>query len=67
MSGDGKLLTVEMVPLREIVETLRGTHPFAESSAETLLETLAGVKGVERVRAQAGTMLVEPEEPWRFY
>jgi len=41
MIGDGNLLTVEMVPLREIVETLRGTHPFAESSAETLLETLA--------------------------
>jgi len=67
MSGDGQLLAVESVPIREIVEALRETHPFAETSAESLLEALAGVESVERVSAQEGAVLVEPLQPWSFY
>jgi signal transduction histidine kinase len=60
-------LAVESVPIREIVEALRETHPFAETSAESLLEALAGVESVERVSAQEGAVLVEPLQPWSFY
>jgi signal transduction histidine kinase len=49
------------------VEALRETHPFAETSAESLLEALAGVESVERVSAQEGAVLVEPLQPWSFY
>ncbi|MGC1461328.1 MAG: ATP-binding protein [Terracidiphilus sp.] len=67
MSEDGQSLTVESVPLPEIAEALRGTRPFAEISAERLLETMSGVESVEQVKVQAGTVLVEPLKPWSFY
>ncbi len=67
MSEGGKLLQIESVPLREIVEALRRTRAFAETGAEALLEALAGVDSVERVKAPGGAVLVEPGEPWRFY
>jgi signal transduction histidine kinase len=67
MDGDGKQLEIESVPVREIVEALRRTKPFSETSAETLLDELSGVDSVERVRAEAGTVLVEPMQPWSYY
>jgi signal transduction histidine kinase len=67
MSADEPLLKIESVPLREIVEAVRGTRAFAETGAEVLLEALAGVESVERVTAKAGAVLVEPGQPWRFY
>jgi signal transduction histidine kinase len=65
--GDGKQLEIELVPVREIVEALRKTQPFSETSAETLLDELSGVDSVERVRAEAGTVLVDPAQPWSYY
>jgi signal transduction histidine kinase len=67
MSEGGQLLQIESVPVGEIVEALRGTRAFAETSTETLLETLAGVDGVDRIRARAGAVLAEPMQPWKFY
>src|SRR5665213_2396033 len=67
MSVEGKSQEIESVPLTEIVEALRRTRPFAETSAETLLDALGGVVGVERVTARAGAVLMEPGKPWHFY
>jgi signal transduction histidine kinase len=67
MAQNGQLVEIELVPLREIIEALRRTRPFTETSAETLNEALRGVDSVERVTARAGAVLVEPEQEWRFY
>jgi len=67
MSGDGQLLAVESVPIREIVEALRETHPFARPAPRVCWRPLAGVESVERVSAQEGAVLVEPLQPWSFY
>jgi signal transduction histidine kinase len=67
MSEGGQFLEIESVPLRQVVEALRRTRPFAETSAEELLDALSGVENVERIKAGAGAVLVEPREPWRFY
>ena len=67
MSLDGQPMQIESVPLREIVEALCRTRPFAETSAETLIEALGGVDHVERVTAMAGAVLVEPGQAWGFY
>ncbi|HEX4809516.1 MAG TPA: Crp/Fnr family transcriptional regulator, partial [Bryobacteraceae bacterium] len=67
MSDGGQSPEIELVPFGEIVEALRRTRPFAETSAAKLTEALAGVSSVERVTVRAGTILLEPEEPWSFY
>jgi len=67
MSEGGQFLEIESVPLRQVVETLRQTRPFAETSAEALLEALNGAESVERIKAAAGAVLVEPGETWQFY
>lgn len=67
MSEDGKQMEVSTVPVREAVEALLGTHPFSETSAQMLLEALAGVERVERVSVRAATVLVEAMQPWNFY
>ncbi len=67
MSADGQLLKIESVPVEEVVEALRRTRIFRETGAEELLQALDGVKTVERVRAGADTVLVEPGQPWSFY
>jgi signal transduction histidine kinase len=67
MSLGGQSLEIESVPLREIVDALCRTRPFSETSAGTLTEALAGVDSVERVRARAGAVLVDPGQEWRFY
>ena len=67
MSEGGKSVEIELVPLGEVVEALRRTRPFAETSAATLKEALAGLSDVERVTARAGAVLVEAGEEWRHY
>ena len=67
MSEDGQLLEIESVPLTEIVEALRRTRPFAETSAETLFDSLGKAASVERITAKASTVLMEPGKPWHFY
>src|SRR5215469_6445711 len=67
MSEGGKSVEIELVPLGKVVEALRRTRPFAETSAASLNEGLAGLSDVERVTARAGTVLVEAGEDWRYY
>ena len=67
MDQAGQSIVVESVPLQAVVESLRGTRPFAETGVETVLHALAGVESVDRITARAGTALLEPGEPWRFY
>ena len=67
MDQAGQSIVVESVPLQEVVESLRGTRPFAETGVETVLHALGGVESVDRITARAGTALLEPGEPWRFY
>lgn len=63
MSGDRAGIEVESIPLAEASEQLRQTHPFAEVD----FAALGAVSRVERVRAEAGAVLVEAGEPARFY
>jgi signal transduction histidine kinase len=67
MSESGQQVQIEAVPLRDVVEALRRTRPFAETSAEDLLEALSAVESVERIKARAGAVLVEAGEAWQFY
>jgi signal transduction histidine kinase len=67
MSEGGQSPEIELVPFGEIVEALRRTHPFADTSAAMLTEAMAGVSSVERVTVRAGTILIEPGKPWSFY
>lgn len=67
MSEGGKSVEIELVPLGEVVEALRRTRPFADTSAAALREALDGVADVERITARAGAVLVEAGEEWRYY
>lgn len=67
MNEGGQSIEVELVPAGEAVEALRRTRPFADTSAATLTEALAGASDVERVTARAGSVLVEPKAEWRYY
>jgi signal transduction histidine kinase len=67
MNEGGRSIEVELIPAEDAVEALRRTRPFAETSAATLTEALAGTSDVERVTARAGTVLVEPKADWRHY
>lgn len=53
-------IQIESVPLREVAEALRQTRPFADTPPETYLEALSRVGLVDRVKASAGAVLVEP-------
>lgn len=64
MSGEASAIEVEPVPLREVSEALRRTRPFAETDPAA---ALPGVVTVDRIRAQAGAVLVAPGEPWLSY
>ncbi len=67
MNGDGQAVLIESVPMGQMVEALRRTRPFAETSTEVLKKALAGVDTVERVTAKEGAVLQKPGEPWHFY
>jgi signal transduction histidine kinase len=60
MSQDG--LEIESIPLREVAEALSQTRPFAETDPQTFLDALHGVVRVDRVKAKADAVLVEPGE-----
>jgi signal transduction histidine kinase len=66
MSLEGQLIEIETVPLREAVEDLRQTRIFAETGPEDFIKAFSGAQ-VERVKAKAGAVLVEPGDPERFY
>jgi signal transduction histidine kinase len=60
MSQDG--LEIESIPLREVAEALSQTRPFAETDPQTFLDALHDVVRVDRVKAKADAVLVEPGE-----
>jgi len=53
-------LVIESIPLHQVAEELRHTRPFAETDPETFLNALPGVVHVERIKAAAGTAIVNP-------
>jgi signal transduction histidine kinase len=63
MNDGEKSIEIQSVPLREVAEALRRTRPFAETD----VAMLTGVETVERVRAKAGAVLVEPGQAENFY
>jgi signal transduction histidine kinase len=67
MSISEHSVEVELVPVRGIIEPLRRTRAFVETSEATLMQALAGVRSVEHIKAAAETVLVEAGEPWKHY
>ena len=67
MSREEQTIEIESVPLREVIEQLRQTRIFAETDAEVFIQALGSGAQVERVKAKAGAVLVEPGDPERFY
>jgi signal transduction histidine kinase len=63
MSESGKQIEIEPILLREIAEALPQTRPFAS----TAFDAIRGIDHVERVTAQAGSVLVESGQPWLYY
>ena len=63
MSESGKQIEVESILLRDIAEALLQTRPFAG----TAFDAIRGIERVERVTAQAGSVLVESGQPWLHY
>ena len=63
MSQNGQPVEIESVPLQEVAQALLLTRPFAE----TTLDALRGLDSVDRVTARAGSVLMEPWQPVRFY
>lgn len=67
MGEVGHSVEIELLPAGEIVEALRRTRPFADTSADILADTLAGVSNVERITVRSDTVLVEAKEDWLYY
>ena len=63
MSQNGQTVEIESVSLQEVAQALLLTRPFAE----TTLDALRGLDSVDRVTARAGSVLMEPWQPVRFY
>ena len=63
MSGDGKHIEIESMLLSAVFDALRKTRPFAGTS----LEAVRDVERVERIKASAGAMMIEPGHLDRFY
>jgi len=63
MSQGEQPIEIESIPLREVAEALRRTRPFAETD----VGALSGVEVVDRVKVNAGGVLVEPGQPLSFY
>jgi len=64
MSVSDRGFEFESVPLSEVAAALRRTRIFAEVDP---VEALPGVEQLERVKAGAGSVLIEPGEQWQFY
>jgi signal transduction histidine kinase len=56
MSAGTQLMSIESVPLKELAGALRHTRPFADVP----VEALESLSVVDRVKAPAGTALMEP-------
>jgi signal transduction histidine kinase len=67
MAESGQPMEIESVPLQEVAEVLHQTRPFADTPTNTYLAALSGVDRVDRVKASAGTVLVEPGPPQGCY
>jgi len=67
MSESGQPIEIESIPLREVAGVLCQTRPFAETDPQTCLDALRGIDRVDRVRAKAGAVLVEPGQRVHFY
>jgi len=63
MSEGGKSIQVESIRLSDLAAELPRTHVFAS----TPFAAISGIDRLERVTAGAGTVLVEPNEPWLYY
>ncbi len=63
MKQGGQEIVIESVPFEEVAEALRKTRPFAETGPEAL----TGLLRVDRIRAEAGAVLVHPGESIRYY
>lgn len=64
MSGVPNGVQIEAVPLRDVAQALRRSRPFADIDPPT---ALPAVETVDRIRAQAGAVLVGPGEPLQSY
>lgn len=64
MSEDRQPIEIKSIPVREVAEALSQTHPFEGTGFAAFAGTMANV---DRVTAQAGAMLIEPAERWRWY
>jgi signal transduction histidine kinase len=62
MSEVEQTIEIESLPLREVAETLRHTLPFAETDPQAYIDALHKTDRIDRVRAKAGAVLVEPGE-----
>ena len=56
-------IRVEAIQLKDLADVLPQTRIFAS----TPFDAIAGVDHIERVTAKAGSVLVEPNEPWLYY
>lgn len=63
MSEELQPIRIEKVPLKDLADALPRTRIFAS----TPFHAIAGVDHVERVTVKAGSVLVEPNEPWNYY
>ena len=63
MSEGGQPIHIEPVQLKDLANALLQTRVFAS----TPFDAIAGVDHIERVTAKAGSVLVEPNEPWHYY
>jgi signal transduction histidine kinase len=63
MSDNEQPIRVEAIQLRELAAALPETRVFAS----TPFNAISGIDRVERVTAKAGSVLVEPDEPWLYY
>ncbi|MGA2340237.1 MAG: Crp/Fnr family transcriptional regulator, partial [Terracidiphilus sp.] len=63
MSESTQAINVEPVRLKDLAAALPHTRIFASTPFHAIL----GVDHVDRVTAQAGTVLVEAGQPWLYY
>jgi signal transduction histidine kinase len=63
MSEDLQPIRIETIPLKDLADVLPQTRIFAS----TPFDAIAGVDHIERVTVKAGSVLVEPNEPWLYY
>ena len=63
MSQSGQGVEIESVPLEEMAVALLQTRPFSGTS----LDALRSVVTVDRVTVRAGSVVMEPQQPVRYY